>query len=302
MDDEVVHGWHWVDETSLELLDGDRVQAGRAYSLPDGVPPVMCETGYHASRFPLQALYYARGSYASHVALSGQILYGLDKLCATKRTVLACGNASEILRGVRLAIAQDIFLSEQYLGNAMHREYGDAIRLAQHYEESQRYGIESGLENACAHLYRDLTASHEFLYGATVVIPNYYKDASASMRDAHMVAKNIIYQALNPRHVAHKTVFMLYQLLCDYSMHLHHVGVPYMKVLGHTIELSFPYRGVPPFDDIAAPRDSDGQFHVTLSRAHYQMNAQADFERDTAQAINDWLTPRLTSFLYQKEK
>jgi hypothetical protein len=89
-------GWHFVaEDRCLANGDGRPVRAGETYSV-DG-EPVLCEHGLHASRRALDALRYAPGAIVCRVRLSGTIVEGEDKACATERTVLAMADATRTL-------------------------------------------------------------------------------------------------------------------------------------------------------------------------------------------------------------
>jgi hypothetical protein len=89
-------GWHFVaEDRCLANGDGRPVRVGETYSV-DG-EPVLCEHGLHASKRALDALRYAPGAIACRARLSGTIVEGEDKACATERTVLAMADATRTL-------------------------------------------------------------------------------------------------------------------------------------------------------------------------------------------------------------
>jgi hypothetical protein len=100
--------WHFLPGDGTVLANtGDPVP-------PDGVwievaPPIkLCERGLHASLSPLDALQYARGSVVCRVELAGDVLYGDDKLCATKRRILWRIDAEHALRAFARRCALDV--------------------------------------------------------------------------------------------------------------------------------------------------------------------------------------------------
>ena len=96
--DEKVLAWHFV--AGRELRDGQRLRRG-LYRLPEGVKPVMCRVGFHASRRPLDALFYAPGPvvFVCRVELSGRVIEHTDKLVASECRVLWYADAtSELYR------------------------------------------------------------------------------------------------------------------------------------------------------------------------------------------------------------
>lgn len=66
------------------------------------------QTGLHASLHPLDALQYAPGEILCRVEMGGDIVYGDDKLVATERTVIAMGDATEMLRKFSRLCALDV--------------------------------------------------------------------------------------------------------------------------------------------------------------------------------------------------
>ena len=69
----------------------------------------LCERGLHASIKPLDAIEYAPGPIVWRVELSGSVLTGDDKLCATRRTYIAGGvDATDLLRKFARQCALDV--------------------------------------------------------------------------------------------------------------------------------------------------------------------------------------------------
>jgi hypothetical protein len=91
-------GWHFLrSDRRLGYGDGRLVVVGETLKLPGGVKPVLCESGFHASRKATGALYYAPGDIVCRVRLSGVIVEGDDKAVASERTVLALADATATL-------------------------------------------------------------------------------------------------------------------------------------------------------------------------------------------------------------
>jgi hypothetical protein len=67
----------------------------------------LCRFGLHASIEPRDALKYAPGPLVSRVELSGTILKGDDKLCASQRKVLWIADATKILHEFACLCAED---------------------------------------------------------------------------------------------------------------------------------------------------------------------------------------------------
>ena len=93
-----IEAWHFlVDDRKFRYGDETKAVAGYVYSVK---PPLeLCGWGLHASARAIDALGYAPGAQVGRVVLSGEILSGDDKLCATHREYLWIADASETLRG-----------------------------------------------------------------------------------------------------------------------------------------------------------------------------------------------------------
>jgi hypothetical protein len=90
-------GWHFADESEcLRYGDGRKIVVGKSHTV--NCEPKLCEAGLHASKTVMEALRYAPGPILYHVRLSGKIVHGDDKSCATKRTYIAKINADKLLR------------------------------------------------------------------------------------------------------------------------------------------------------------------------------------------------------------
>ena len=91
---DCVIAWHFTGET---LRDGRPIPPLGEWLTHDG-PVVMCESGLHASRNPLDALQYAPGAIA-HLVECGDIVEEQgDKFVCRRRKILASVDATEILR------------------------------------------------------------------------------------------------------------------------------------------------------------------------------------------------------------
>jgi hypothetical protein len=95
-----VYAWHFVksDERGLILRDGTPApKAGETLKMDGEIIP--CKRGYHASVNPLDACYFAPGSYITRVKLGGTIKrHGGNKVVASERTILYGFEASRVLR------------------------------------------------------------------------------------------------------------------------------------------------------------------------------------------------------------
>jgi hypothetical protein len=101
-------------EVRLPHGDGRVVRVGETLTV-DG-PPVLCQQGLHASVHALDALAYAPGPIVCRVRLSGKIMEGKDKACATERTVLAMADVERDLRIYALGLALAALRAERAAG------------------------------------------------------------------------------------------------------------------------------------------------------------------------------------------
>ena len=85
-------GWHFAKESEcLRYDDGRKIIVGKSHTVD--CEPKLCEAGLHASKTVIEALQYAPGPILYRVILSGKIVHGDDKSCATKRTYIEKINA-----------------------------------------------------------------------------------------------------------------------------------------------------------------------------------------------------------------
>ena len=75
-----------------------RVRVGQTFTLPAGDPLIMCESGFHASARPLDALGYAPGAMVCYVELVGKRIDERDKSVGRSRRVIAMADATSVLR------------------------------------------------------------------------------------------------------------------------------------------------------------------------------------------------------------
>jgi hypothetical protein len=87
--------WFEPAEGKLRFNDGRKPEAGVTHKVEGKL--AMCEFGLHASKKTLDALKYAQSNIVWLVELSGEILEGDDKCCATKRTYIKRLDAEKIL-------------------------------------------------------------------------------------------------------------------------------------------------------------------------------------------------------------
>ena len=100
-------GWYFAaNDRRLRYGDGRKIAVGETHEV-DG-KPALCQRGLHASQRVIDALDYAPGPILYRVRLSGAIVHGDDKACATRRTYLAEIDATEMLRAFARACALDV--------------------------------------------------------------------------------------------------------------------------------------------------------------------------------------------------
>ena len=95
MKTDKVMAWHFA--SGWKLRDGTALAAGLTYKHTG--PVVMCESGLHASRRPLDALQYAQGCVVSRVECRVLHAEDHDKLVCAWRKVIAAADAGDALSG-----------------------------------------------------------------------------------------------------------------------------------------------------------------------------------------------------------
>jgi hypothetical protein len=110
-----VLAWHFLrNDRRLNYPPHTLVEVGQKLTVK---PPLkLCTWGLHASKRAIDALQYAPGSIACRVELSGEILEGDDKVCATERTVLKMIDATNILHEFACWCAEQALLKEREAG------------------------------------------------------------------------------------------------------------------------------------------------------------------------------------------
>ncbi|MDA8329874.1 MAG: hypothetical protein M0027_01445 [Candidatus Dormibacteraeota bacterium] len=82
----VLTGWHWLRDPT-RLSDGTPLR--RTVALPPGEKPVLGKVGFHASREPLSALFFAPGTYVCRVRLAGRLHEDDIQAVGTRRELVA---------------------------------------------------------------------------------------------------------------------------------------------------------------------------------------------------------------------
>jgi hypothetical protein len=107
--------WHFLrDDRRLNYPPHTLVEVRQKLTVD---PPLsLCNWGLHASKRAIDALGYAPGPIACQVELSGEILEGEDKVCATERTVLKMIDATNVLHEFACWCAEQALLQEREAG------------------------------------------------------------------------------------------------------------------------------------------------------------------------------------------
>ena len=97
MTTDTILAWHFTGDT---MRDGRPIPPVGEWLDYDGQRGALalCEAGLHASDDVLDALQYAPGHTLHRVELSGEIIRDTDKLCASRRRIIASVNAEPLLR------------------------------------------------------------------------------------------------------------------------------------------------------------------------------------------------------------
>ena len=82
--------WYFAHESrKLRYGDNRAIEIGKTHRIRGEL--ALCDHGLHASKRAIDALSYAPGPIVYRVRLSGRILEGNDKACATARTYISGG-------------------------------------------------------------------------------------------------------------------------------------------------------------------------------------------------------------------
>jgi hypothetical protein len=104
---KTVKGWWFSEGYRLPYEDNRIIKIGKTHKIKGEIIP--CENGLHASERIIDALDYAPGSIIWKVELSGTVIKGKDKLCASSRKYLSGGvDCSEVLRKFTRLCALDV--------------------------------------------------------------------------------------------------------------------------------------------------------------------------------------------------
>ena len=117
---QTVEAWHFLTQDGCLQYGPDtatKVEVGQVLTATER-PIELCSYGLHASLKILDALQYAPGPILCRVKLSGELLYGADKLCATHREVLWIADITNLLHEFACWVGEQALLREQEVGRA----------------------------------------------------------------------------------------------------------------------------------------------------------------------------------------
>ena len=101
-----VLAWHFLAaDGKMAHHKNTLVRVGKTYTCRG--PISLCNHGLHASVRILDALRYAPGPICCRVEMIGTIQHGQDKLCSTRRTVLAMADITTILHEFSCDVAEN---------------------------------------------------------------------------------------------------------------------------------------------------------------------------------------------------
>ena len=123
---EPVLAWHFLaSDKKMAHRKQTVVKDGKTYRFQGQL--ALCKSGLHASILPLDAIKYAPGCVVCRVAMSGDILYGDDKLCATRRKVLWMADATHTLHSFACWCATQALERERSAGREPDQRLWAAI-------------------------------------------------------------------------------------------------------------------------------------------------------------------------------
>jgi hypothetical protein len=193
------HYYHFVDKT---LRDGSPIPLdGEWLSVKGKIE--MCKRGLHASAHVADALKYAPGATLCLVKLDGEILKQDDKVCASKRKIIARFDATELLRADARASALSVAhlwempaIVRQYLetGNEdIRKEARDAAyaaRAAASYAASAASAASyAAAADACGYAAAAAAAADACGYAAAAAAKLKHQQASRDRLEATVDAK-----------------------------------------------------------------------------------------------------------------
>jgi hypothetical protein len=158
--------WHFVSD---KLRDGRDIPADGVKLKQDG-KLVMCQTGLHASRVLLDALYCAPGYTVCRVRISGDVIERPDKLVASERTIVWRAKVKRLISA---------FARQQALKVAHLWEIPDVVRqYLETGDESLRLAAANAAASAATSAAYATSATNAAAYAAAYATSAAYATAS----------------------------------------------------------------------------------------------------------------------------
>ena len=159
----MIRAYHFVSST---LRDGSPIPADGEWLTFKG-KPICCEQGYHASKHVADAVQFAPGATLCLVDINGDWVEQSDKLCATKRRIVARFDATELLRADARASALSVI------------HLWEAPAIVRQYLETGDESIRAEARKAAA-----AYAAYAYAYAAAYTASDAAADAAAYAADA----------------------------------------------------------------------------------------------------------------------
>jgi len=183
---EPVLAWHFLRaDRNTRFSPIEHVEPGRKLTVRP--PLVMCKRGLHASIRPIDALRFAPGPIVCRVALSGEILTGPDKACATERTCIWMADATRTLHEFACWCAEQALQNERDMGRPIDPRSLAAIAIKRRWLAGEATDTEmEGAIYDAADAYEDVAGSTAAFAASAAVSAarTYAADAARTAADA----------------------------------------------------------------------------------------------------------------------
>jgi len=178
----MIRAYHFVSST---LRDGSPIPADGEWLTFKG-KPICCEQGYHASKHVADAVQFAPGATLCLVDINGDWVEQSDKLCATKRRIVARFDATELLRAdARASALSVIHLWEAPAIVRQYLETGDESIRAEARKAAAAYAAYAYAAYAYAAAYAAYAyAAYAYADAAAYTAADAAADAAAYAADA----------------------------------------------------------------------------------------------------------------------
>ena len=124
-------GWHWLPADGMTVSYGgaerQKVRSGRTMRVKGTI--VACHRGLHASKRPIDALRFIKGTLIQRVTLSGTIAKQGDKAAASHRTCVWMADATQVLKRFVLEWAEQIVKYKGLANEHTEAAFGQAREL-----------------------------------------------------------------------------------------------------------------------------------------------------------------------------